>query len=148
MEKKYLLRFLIFVLVTLVSFSFTSCEKEEEDVSDPEGTITLKMRNADNGSTGIQFGRDKFYISKENNFRGYHGYISVADVGQVKGLASVTKIPQSGWGRDVAVNIGHGYVVKSDNNEYMRIYVISWIKGASSGGIIGAEVKYQCPWIP
>ncbi|MBQ7427056.1 MAG: DUF5036 family protein [Prevotella sp.] len=143
MKKRDLIKVLF---ISILSFGILSCEKDE-DVSDPEGTISLKMRNADNGSTGIKFGNDKFYISKENNFRGYHGYISVADVGEVKGLSSIKNVPNSGWARDVSVDPGHGYVVKSDK-EYMRIYVESWIKGADSGGIIGANVKYQSPWIP
>lgn len=150
MKKNNILLLLSFALISFLSISLVSCENDDDDevTNDPEGTITLKMRNADNGSTGIRFGNDKFYISKENNFRGYHGYISVADVGKVKGLSSIKNIPQNGWGRDVAVNIGHGYIVKSNNNEYMRIYVENWIKAAGSEGIIGAEVKYQCPWNP
>ena len=146
MKKKEFFKVLYISVMTLLCIGIISCEKDD-DGPDPEGTISLKMRNADNGSTGIKFGGDKFYISKENNFRGYHGYISVADVGKVKGLSSIKKIPSSGWGRDVSVDPGHGYVVKS-NNEYMRIYVESWIKGASSGGIIGANVKYKYPWNP
>ena len=146
MKRRELLK--VFYILILLSTGVISCEKDE-DVTDPEGTISLKMRNADNGSTGIKIGGDKFYISKENNFRGYHGYISVAGVGKVNGLSSIKKVPNSGWGRDVSVDPGHGYVVKSNNNsEYMRIYVESWIKEANSGGIIGANVKYQYPWIP
>lgn len=148
MEKKYLLRFLIFVLVTLMSFSFTSCEKEEEEEPDPSGTIELDIRKDGQGGTYLYFGENHYlYINKSDNFKGYR--CKITDVGSVKGLASIKSIPLDGWADEVGVRPGHGYVIGGNNEiTYMRLYVVEYIKGASDGGVIGVAVKYQYPWHP
>ena len=49
-----------------------------------------------------------------------------------------------------AVEPGSGYVFKiSDgySDTYGRLYVVEWIV-STSGGIMGAKVKYQYPWKP
>lgn len=157
MKKTFL--FFAALFAALVSFTLTSC-----DGNDPEeGVITLKMRNADNGDTGIGCKVGDNYIgyvsiNDANNFVSSTDRIEMADAGTKK-LGAVTKVPSSGWTRELAVVPGHTYVIKCqdkywDQNHYVvigttyyKIYVIDWINGASSGGIIGAEVKY-CEWEP
>lgn len=160
MKKTFL--FFAALFAALVSFTLTSC-----DGNDPEeGIITLKMRNADNGGTTIAcvVGDNHVvgyvYINNANNFVCSTTEIEMADAGAKK-LGAVTKVPSSGWTYELAVVPGHTYVIKWqdkywDYNQdryvdrgtaYYKIYVIDWINGASSGGIIGAEVKY-CEWEP
>lgn len=104
---------------------------------DPEGTIPLKMRNADNGKTYLA---GNIYIDAGNNFSGGE----FACLGYVSGLNKITKIPETGWADKVAVLPGNGYVAidsYSWSGSYYGIYVVDYIEGVS-GGIIGAEVKY------
>jgi hypothetical protein len=136
-------------MVAMLSIGFTSCGGDDENenpnngqpvnpgttVNDPEGTISLSMRNADNGKTYL----DNIYISNEN-FRGAY----FASVGVVKGLGNVSTIPTTGWAEQMSVIAGNGYVAYS-NNQFYRIYVVSDIV-ATTGGIIGADIKYQKPF--
>lgn len=137
------------MMVTMLTISFTSCggDDDMEDpnngqpvnpgttVNDPEGTISLSMRNADNGKTYL----DNIYISNEN-FRGAY----FASVGAVRGLGNVSTIPTTGWAEQMSVIAGNGYLAYS-NNQFYRIYVVSDIAG-TSGGVIGADIKYQKPF--
>lgn len=140
---------LAMMMVAMLTIGFTSCGDDEENenpnngqpvnpgttVNDPEGTISLSMRNADNGNTYL----DNIYISNEN-FRGAY----FASVGAVKGLGNVSAIPSTGWAEQMSVIEGNGYVAYS-NNQFYRIYVVSDIVG-TTGGVIGADIKYQKPF--
>ena len=161
MKKTFL--FFAALFAALVSFTLTSCDGNDPD----EGVITLKMRNADEGNTTISLSHeDRTYayvsITSGNNFYlgtfEYGVNCEICDAGAKK-LGAVKTVPSSGWANELAVIPGHSYVVKVstrnyyDNPDYKpvkfyyKIYVIDWINGASSGGIIGAEVKY-CEWEP
>lgn len=91
------------ILVTMLCIGFASCGSDNDDnedpnngqpvnpdtkVNDPEGTISLSMRNSNNGKTKL----DGIYIDNEN-FRGAY----FASVGEVKGLGDITSIPMTGW---------------------------------------------------
>ena len=109
------------------------------NVPDPEGTVELKMRNADNGRTYL----DGFlYITSANNFRGG----KIAALGPMKGLGNVARIPSSGWAEEVAVTPGNGYVVYYGNDKFYRIFVEDFTLAAETEGIIGAAIKYQAPF--
>ena len=139
------------LFVFTLCFAFlVSCAKLEPD---PVGTIILKMRNYDNGRTYLYpsgFNPSAYFIIlADNNFSGYN--IEFVSIGTVGGLGNVTSVPTSGWSYKVAVKPGHGYVARCTyDGEYVyaRIYVVSWTEAASSGGIIGAEIKYQSPFYP
>ena len=148
-RKSNLLSLLAMVMAAMLTVGFISCTGDDDNedpnnghpinpdttVNDPEGTISLSMRNADNGKTYL----DNIYISNEN-FRGAY----FASVGAVKGLGNVSTIPTTGWAEQISVIEGNGYVAYS-NNQFYRIYVVSDIV-ATTGGIIGADIKYQKPF--
>jgi hypothetical protein len=79
----------------------------------------------------------------------------IVDVGEVNGLGNVTEKPSAGWSGLAAVQVGHGYVVRYKNTfnystadlpyYYGRLYVEDWLT-ATTGGVIGATVKYQLPF--
>jgi hypothetical protein len=73
------------------------------------------------------------YIDAAGNFRNAYAsdYQSeFVDLGIMKGLGNVTRIPVSGWASGVAVTPGHGYVARtSDGQRYLRIYVVDAITG-------------------
>lgn len=110
----------------------------DKEIPDPTGTIQIAMRNSNNGKTILG---TTFYIDNENFAGGY--FVSL---GPVRGLGNVAHIPTTGWGRQVSVIPGHGYVAYDRNEEkFYRIYVIKDLVGVS-GGIIGSEIKYQAPF--
>lgn len=113
--------------------------KPDETVPDPTGTVTLSMRNNDGTSL------DGLYIGDDDNF---HGHLwMIANYGKVKGLGNVSTIPAAGWADKVSVQPGCGYVAYNGyTDEYIRIYVVDYMEGATTGGIIGAEIKYQKPF--
>ena len=110
----------------------------DKEIPDPTGTIQIAMRNSNNGKTVL--GRN-IYIDNENFAGGY--FVSL---GPVRGLGNVAHIPTTGWGEQVSVIPGHGYVAYDYwQKEFYRIYVIKDLVGVS-GGIIGSEIKYQAPF--
>lgn len=112
--------------------------KPDQIVADPTGTIILSMRNNDDTSL------DGLYIGKDDNFHG-NGW-DIASLGSMKGLGNISNIPTAGWSDKIAVTPGYGYVAhNSYSDEYMRLYVTDYIT-STTGGIIGADVKYQKPF--
>ncbi len=144
-----LLSLLAALLVATLSFGVVSCGEDDEiaspdsgtlinpttSIADPEGTITLSMRNSNNGKTYL----GSIFIENENFAGG-----EFAAIGAVQGLGNVSYIPTTGWADKISVIPGNGYVAYS-NNKFYRIYVISEIAG-TTGGVIGADIKYQEPF--
>ncbi|MDR1562033.1 MAG: DUF5036 family protein [Dysgonamonadaceae bacterium] len=151
--------FLIGCLVATSMCIIAGCDKDDPDdpnnaMPDPKGTILISVRNCNNGCTYIYpdgVNGSYFYIGSDDNFFSYHSSIwKFATIGKMRGLGNVTKIPTSGWATKVAVVPGYGYVGRhSDYNDttYVRIYVVDYLEG-TSGGVIGANVKYQSPFEP
>lgn len=126
----------------------------DKKVPDPAGTIQLAMRDTDHGLTYL----DNFYIENENfDTPNYDDTYSFATIGQVSGLGNVTYIPTDGWASKIAVIPGNGYVICREvynidkdgqgvvSYYWLRLYVTDYIVN-TSGGIIGANVKYQAPF--
>lgn len=113
--------------------------KPDQEVPDPTGTILLSMRNDDGTSL------NGLYIGKDDNFHG-NGW-KIASIGQVKGLGNVASIPLAGWAEKVSVTPGYGYVAYNTySDEYYRIFVTDYMASATTGGVIGADIKYQKPF--
>ena len=136
--------------IAAMAVAATSCTKEEigspgtdpgsdptVQVPDPEGTITLSMRN-DRGTY-----LDNFYIDDADNFSG--GYF--VSLGEMKGLGNVTRIPKHGWSSKTAVVPGTGYVAYDSYDGFYRLFVTNYTVN-SMNEIIGADVKYQTPFYP
>lgn len=110
-------------------------------VPDPTGSISLSMRDYDNGHTYL----DDIYISKEN-FTSYHDCVKFASIGTVNGLGNIVGIPSAGWTDRISVKPGEGYVAyDTSRDKYYRLFVEDYII-ATNGGIIGADIKYQAPF--
>lgn len=112
--------------------------------------------NEGSADLGID-GYNNFYL-RQNSYYTTTGHpkanATIASIGGVSGLSKVRQIPQSGWTDRVAVNPGNGYVIKFEGNcesgtfcHYARVYVEEWIE-STSGGIIGAIVRYEGNWEP
>ena len=150
-------------LLATSMFFLAGCNKDNPDnpsnsVPDPEGTIVTNIRNDTHQTwTGSCFcglyygiadvGIGTLSMSASNTFGGF----DIAYVGTVNGLGSIKSIPKENLftGNGCAVIENGGYVLRgsSDNQgKYARLYVTHFL--TSGGGIVGAEIKYQYPFVP
>lgn len=100
---------------------------------------------------------NNFYLRQNSNYitSGHpKANATIASIGSVSGLSKIKQIPHSGWTDRVAVNPGNGYVIRFEGScesgtfcHYARVYVKEWIE-STSGGIIGAIVRYEGNWEP
>ncbi len=157
-KKSYLLSLMTTMMVAMLSVGFVSCGDDDDivspdngqpinpstPVSDPEGTIVVNMNNGSKDNwIDIGIG-SKIHIDDANNFVGDYSSVEFASVGLISGLGNITTIPTTGWAKTSAVVPGTGYVVKYGST-YARLYVVEYTVN-TSGGIMGATVKYQSPF--
>lgn len=172
--KKTGLNYLL-IAVFAIATAFTSCynpygynngNENGNPVSDPEGTITVSMRNRSfyNGDSWTRVIPDgcnmAFIIDGDDNFYtlfssyGYNeGFYEFTTIGKISGLGNIKSIPTSGWSKKTSVTPEYGYIARcidlvAVDTTYLRIYVVEYITAANSNGIIGAKIKYQSPFIP
>lgn len=147
-------KMLMLLLVTVFGLSFVACgdDDEPEDpnkpevvdpdkpVADPEGTVTMRLRNDTDTSLG------DLSVTADDNFHSDYGRI--ACIGTVSGLGNITAIPKTGWSREMAVEIGKGYVYYDyHSGKYYRIFTTEWLTAASNpDAIMGVAIKYQSPF--
>lgn len=116
-------------ILFLTVFAICSCTQNEleneEQVKDPEGTISLDISNAKIDNT--------IYV-EDGNFKG----ALFCPLGEIKGLGYIDKIPKKNWVRTTAVIEGNGYIAWSDGI-YYRVFI-----DRQSGYQIVA--KYQYPF--
>ena len=162
-------KFLIFLLL-LLPLAIASCGGDDKDepettANDPEGTITANLMNTFYCQgyywyDGIELDLDSFNhmtcylgLNSSNNLQAPDGMVKIVSVGKVKGLSSITKLPESGWAEQTAAIPGNGYIYKctdlweTHDLDYAIIYVVDYIKN-TSGGIIGVTIKYKNHWSP
>lgn len=163
-------------LLCAALLGMVSCDKDDDGaaggnggkaVPDPEGTVTVQMRNANNGQTKVY--PDGFGSSSSYGFSSSYFWIDKADnlicsgdvvcIGKVAGLGNIRERPEVGWADEAALLPGYGYILRRssqydqdgrltpDGYNYCRVYVVGYLT-STGGGIIGATVKYQSPFIP
>lgn len=165
-------------LIGAAALGFAACGGDDDNdktpngngggsVPDPEGTVLVQVRNYSNGKTWVYpegYGGWRvvwhtcyFEIDDANNLLEYEG--EIVSIGETSGLGAIRNRPEKGWAFQSAVIPKCGYILRhksmSDKNgkptrdgyNYCRIYVVDYIK-STDGGIIGATVKYQSPFIP
>jgi hypothetical protein len=167
-----LLRFLSLVLVAASLATFAGCDKDPDNphnsVPDPAGTITANI--SEDSEIRIEYGGDiygdigwhvpdNFYITGRylHPVAGAQVYVTICDLGAMSGLGNI-QFPESNPGctpfstsiSSVACEQGHGYLVvfsHQSQSVVVRLYVVEPIV-STSGGIMGAKVKYQYPFEP
>ncbi len=137
----------------------TTCHNCIPPVVFPYVIISFGM----NASLNFQFHTARAQTANHNyanpNWEGLGAFGGeIAHVGELKGLAYVKSIPAVGWGYPAAMQKGHGYVVRYKRSSaynlsnaeyrYARFYVEDWMTSATSGGVIGARLKYENNWKP
>lgn len=166
----------------MTALSFTACGGDDDEPAnpnkpdqptttekDPEGTILANMMcgtNRDNATIisiepDTQDGFNTYEVGlyllydMNWNFSYYGSTPAIVDCGQVKNIAAINVIPESGWGKP-AVQPGHGYIMRQLQDKYQdniyiyryvytRIYVTQYLT-STTGEIIGATIKYQPGW--
>jgi len=169
----------LFLLSLLLILVLSSCS--EEQVPDPSGTITATVNFTKDGNpinlyrgkaedaqpnqyqyVAINFGMNSSLntssvavVLKDASFTDYSVIFNLgcefSDIGEANGLGAVTTIPNDGWAESLAIQVGHGYVIRYRHSFsyttstlpyfYYRFYVVKWLE-STSGGIIGATLKY------
>jgi len=153
----------------------TSVQDPAKSVPDPAGTITVNISENSGIDFFDDFNPhliNYIYWCKPDNFdmvanhfnsmnsTAFFDKMSICNLGKMNGLGNIKSIPQSGFTKparensSVACEVGHGYVVKIEPDEnfapiytYARLYVVEAIV-STSGGIMGAKIKYQYPFVP
>ena len=151
-------------LLCAVLLGMVSCDKDDDGatggnggkaVPDPEGTVTVQMRNANNGQTKVY--PDGFGYSSSNGFYSSYFWIDNADnlicngdvvcIGKVAGLGNIRERPEVGWADEAALLPGYGYILRRsskydqdgrltpDGYNYCRVYVVGYLT-STGGGII------------
>ena len=131
---------------------------------DPSGTVILKLSNrfaGENSFCPADFTDEAIVMTRENNLSSENGGWEFALFGPVNGLAYIQRIPESGWASRIALKPETGYVARiqkgftnwdnmvEPNYVYVGIYCVGWRTAAGDdGGIIGANLKYVCPFRP
>jgi hypothetical protein len=146
----------------------------DNKVPDPPGTVTVNISDVSGiTSEALQealaimirssdsiIGAIAWYPPDNLFLSGYsYNLVSICNLGAMSGLGNITKIPTSSftipyeYDLSSACEAGHGYVVKfeekkdGNNFTYVRLYVVEPIVN-TAGGIMGAKVKYQYPFVP
>lgn len=137
----------------------TACANCIPPVVYPYVIISIGM----NASLNFQYHTARAQIPNHNYANPYWDGLGafggeIAHVGEVKGLAYVNSIPTVGWGYPAAMQKGHGYVMRykhssaynlsSAEYHYARFYVDDWMTSATTGGVIGARLKYENEFTP
>ena len=170
MSKKNLLHLLAIMMVAMLSVGFASCGDDDDDdyvpkggqtttapetpSADPEGTITVNLTNDEKSiqlaSTSCSIQMNAANNLRVNNYTYSTMTMTIASVGSVSGLSSITKIPESGWTNEIAVVPGQGYVICTYSYDYelhiwqttpteiIRLYVTDYMT-STAGGIMGLQ---------
>lgn len=138
------------LLLFLCTISLTSCN-DDDDLKDPDTTITLNMMNEKNGKTII--GESDVYINNSNNFKTSSCYLT--DVGETSGIGFNIQPQLNNLTQEAAVIPGHLYQIFHRNvmrnfpsgnrailigTGYYKVYVVSPINNGNEN--TGATVKY------
>ena len=104
-------KMLRWIAPAVLSLALVACS-DDDAPSDPAGTVTLNMLDAENGKTYL--GSTGFYINEADNFYS-NGPFRIADVGPVRGIGSLGGPATSGLTDEAAVMPGHGYMIFADD---------------------------------
>lgn len=148
------------ILMLMSAFLILGCGNDNEDgllggsednnsdmpVTDPEGSVSMNILNNGEAFELGSYGYN-IVIDAGNNFKsGSRSVVEFVDLGEMRGLGDITTIPVDGWSSTVSVLPEHGYVIYfAYYHVFARLYVEKYLTD-TSGGIIGAAVKFQQPF--
>ena len=129
---------------------------------DPEGTITIALRNSVNhpDNTFTVAGTDiPLQMTNGNNLQAKDGNKwEFVSVGRRDGISGIQKIPSEGWTSKVRLEPNQAIVARFESKQFsnykpvylfVAIYVDRWLTGTKENdGIIGAIIRYKAPFEP
>lgn len=148
--KKVMKSLSVMLLMVALGMSFGSCSSDSDNLAlllatagtstvspaDPEGTIVVNVSSGSYASLSfysIVFTNEYFQASLMGMWPA-----QIVSVGPVAGLGFINTIPQEGWNYRVAVQVGNGYIIRSDRVAgYIRFYVVGY------NDVGGITIKYQ-----
>lgn len=145
-------KLLLWTAMAALTLMTAACS-DDDDFSDPEGTVTLNMFDEQNGKTLL--GNSDVYINRSNNF--VTSSCVLMDLGKKGGLGAIAYPELKTLSKEMAVLPGHGYFVCksaavktfdsgnlalpiSSEVDYYKMYVNSTIEREVA--IVGAVVRY------
>ena len=131
-------RILFITAAIFMALLSVSCNKGGIFGGDPEGTITINLRNdvyhtmindvEVSNEDGTEYSRNELFLglNSGNNFQPYneleytHGRLAptstaeIVSLGSVHGLGSISteKVPAAGWSSKSAAIVGNGYILR------------------------------------
>lgn len=148
----------------ICSVALCACDKDDEpEYSDPDGnggsvvapgtpvadpphTVTVNLLYNQDYRSSTSLGNSMYiYVDGAYNLCG--DGCELVDIGKVSGLGNIVTIPDDGWKSKTAAIVGHGYILRGSGwaqGTYARLYIVEEMV-ATTGGVMGYTVKYQCP---
>ena len=142
-------------------WSFATISLGQYDYTYNDGYSTTSFEGKDL-EVGLDIdGSNNFFLRYDGGSGGEMKEKFLVNVGKVEGLGYIETVPTSGWTARLAVQPGCGYIIRYRGSEnqrwgytidptlerYARFYVIEWMT-STTGGIIGAKVRFQPEWTP
>lgn len=149
-------KFIFISIALLLATTWVSCNKNDDDLTEPAGAVTINLMNEFNGKTVL--GNSDVYIEKGSNFYGPN--CMLAALGSQKGLTSKTPL-LDGLAPRIAVEPGNGFQVFLQSSvrmfpsgklalnitgDYYNAYVLKNIEQNDS--VVGATVKFALMKVP
>ena len=73
--------------------------------------------------------------------------LGIVSVGDICCLGEIDEVPASGFVMDVPPAVSHGYVIRTREGKYARLYIDEFIYD-SFGEVVGAKLRVQYPFGP
>lgn len=149
-----------FILLLLCCCLFSPFHGVAQIPIDLEGTVMVRLSDRIAGETSFyssEFPNDPISLTRTHNLISYSKKWEFAAFGKVNGIAFIQGIPETGWTHEIALKPKMGYIGRIqqgtwDNGvphyTYIAIYCDSWLLRVDDNAIIGAEIKYVCPFSP
>lgn len=158
MSDKHFFQFACTALYAL-ALSFASCSSDDGDNNTTPPIIeNQSIINMMKGSYEDATKLGNIYINESNNFTVYRSdyryEMTIAPVGNVKGLANISGFPKEGYIEQTAALKRHGYVLipttdcykpLEEKDKWCRLFVEDEIND-KAGNVLGYKVVYESPF--
>lgn len=138
---------LLVCILAVMPLLFVSCKKDDKsNVQEPKNDVG-EERIVQVGYTVAHIDYWDFVEIQDGSMSCIFSDGYVASVGAVNSLKEVDYVPTSGWEKNIAIKLGHGYVVKCENRPY-QFSRIRFLERIDKGGVIGYRIRIQDNWNP
>lgn len=116
-----------------------------------KGIVECADCNASMDSTNsdVIFSVTKFLTAYPDSACWGSHLLRIISLGALNDFGAIYNKPDTnatGWGKEAAPAIGHGYVVQTREGKLARFYLSNLVQEAVTGAVVGADIKFQYPW--